>query len=80
MKIIKPKKLVKGDLIGIVSPASAPNDLSRIESAVKYLESIGYRVKVGKNASNQNGYFAGTDQERLEDIHSMFKDKDIQAI
>jgi len=80
MKIIKPKKLEKGGLIGIVSPASAPNDLSRIESAVKYLESIGYRVKVGKNASNQNGYFAGTDQERLEDIHYMFKDKGIRGI
>ncbi len=80
MKIIKPKKLEKGDVIGIISPASAPNDLSRIDAAVKYFESIGYHAKVGKNAAKQNGYFAGMDEERLEDVHTMFKDKDVKAI
>ena len=38
MKIIKPKKLEKGDLIGVISPASTPADLSKIEKGVKYLE------------------------------------------
>lgn len=80
MKIIKPKRLKKGDLIGIISPASPPSDLSRIESGVKYLESLGYRAKVGKNAANQNKYLAGTDEERLDDFHSMFLDKEVKAI
>ncbi len=31
MKIIKPKKLSPGDLIGIVSPASSPDDLSKMK-------------------------------------------------
>ena len=80
MKIIKPKRLKKADLIGIISPASAPSDLNRINSAVKYFENIGYRVKVGKNAEKQNKYLAGTDEERLDDFHSMFSDKEVKAI
>jgi muramoyltetrapeptide carboxypeptidase len=80
MHIIKPKKLKKGDLIGIVSPASSPADLSRIEKGVKYLESLGYRVETGKNVGKYYGYLAGNDEERLEDIHYMFGKKDVKAI
>lgn len=80
MSLIKPKKLNKGDLIGIISPASSPDDLSRIEKGVLYLESLGYRVEVGKNVGKYYGYLAGTDEERLEDLHSMFQNKNVKAI
>ncbi len=80
MSLIKPKKLNKGDLIGIISPASSPDDLSRIEKGVLYLESLGYRVEVAKNVGKYSGYLAGTDDERLEDIHSMFQNKNVKAI
>lgn len=80
MKVIKPKKLKKGDLIGVISPASSPNELERIERGVKYLEGLGYKVEVGKNVGKVHGYLAGTDEERLEDLHSMFSNKDVKAI
>lgn len=80
MTTIKPKKLNKGDLIGIISPASAPDDLTRIEKGVRYLESLGYRTEVGKNASKYYGYLAGTDEERISDLHYMFSNKNINAI
>jgi muramoyltetrapeptide carboxypeptidase len=80
MKIIKPKKLSKGDVIGIISPASAPDDNAMIDSGVKYLENLGYRVEVGKNAGKQLGYLAGNDEERLDDLHYMFKKKFVKAI
>ncbi len=80
MKIIKPKKLKQGDVIGIISPASSPSDASRIEKGVQYLESLGYRVKVGKHVTKVKGYLAGEDSERLEDFHSMFADKEVKAI
>ena len=72
MKVIKPKRLRKGDLIGVISPASSPNELERIEKGVKYLEGLGYKVVVGKNVGKVHGYLAGTDEERLDDLHSMF--------
>ncbi|MEO8398995.1 MAG: LD-carboxypeptidase [Ignavibacteriaceae bacterium] len=80
MRIVKPKRLKKGELIGIISPASSPNDLSRIDSGVRYLESLGYRVEVGKNVGAYHGYLAGSDKERLDDLHYMFKKKDVKAI
>lgn len=80
MKILKPFKLNKGDLVGIISPASSPEDLSKIEKGVKYLESLGYRVEVGKNAGQNFGYLAGSDEQRVSDLHYMFGKKEIKAI
>lgn len=80
MTTIKPPALKKGDLIGLISPASSPDDLSRIEKSVKYFENLGYKVLVGKNVGKFRGYLAGTDEERLEDLHSMFSDKKVKAI
>lgn len=80
MKTIKPKKLVNGDVIGIVSPASSPSNLEKIEKGVNYLEKLGYRVEIGENVGKEHGYLAGTDEERLSDLHSMFKNKNVKAI
>ncbi len=80
MKILKPKKLLKGDLIGIISPASSSDDLSKVEAGVKYFERLGYRVEVGKNVGKLHGYLAGSNDERLDDLHYMFKKKNVKAI
>ncbi len=80
MGLIKPKKLKPGDAIGIISPASSPDDLTKINSGVQYLEKLGYRVEVGKNVGLQEGYLAGSDIERLNDLHDMFKNKHVKAI
>lgn len=80
MSYIKPKKLIKGDLIGIISPASSPDDLSLIESGVRYIEKLGYHTVLGKNVGKTIGYLAGTDAERVDDIHQMFSDKKVKAI
>jgi muramoyltetrapeptide carboxypeptidase len=80
MGIIKPKKLKPGDVIGIISPASSPDDLTKINSGVQYLEKIGYRVEVGKNVGSKEGYLAGSDSQRLDDLHNMFSNKHIKAI
>lgn len=80
MKTIKPKKLLQNDLIGIISPASTPNNLDAIQNGVNYLEKLGYRTKIGKNVGKKHGYLAGTDKERLDDFHEMFADKEVKAI
>jgi muramoyltetrapeptide carboxypeptidase len=80
MRFIKPKRLCVGDLIGIISPASTPDDLSRINSGVKYLEKLGYKVQVGSHVGKYHGYLAGSDEERLSDLHSMFKNKNVKAV
>lgn len=79
-KALKPPRLRKGDVIGLVSPASTPTPREKIQGAVRYLEGLGYRVKLGKHVSKAWGYLAGTDDERAEDFNAMIRDPGVKAI
>lgn len=79
--LIKPNSLRIGDTIGIISPASPQRDETRLFRGVEYLKDKGFNVKLGKNAlKNYGGYLAGTDEERVSDIESMFADPEVKAI
>ena len=80
MKPVKPPRLKNGDVIGLVSPASTPTPRDKIEGSVRYLEGLGYRVKVGQHVSKAWGYLAGTDKERAEDFNAMIRDPQVKAI
>jgi len=80
MKTIKPKVLKKGDLIGLVAPASTPSSEEKVNQSIKYLEQLGYRVKLGESVYKIFGYLAGTDKERAKDFNDMVKDRKIKAI
>lgn len=78
-KILKPPRLRKGDVIGVIAPAS-PMKPELLESGVRYLEGLGYRVKLGKHVFKTHGYLAGTDKQRAQDLNNMFRDRRVQAI
>jgi muramoyltetrapeptide carboxypeptidase len=80
VNVLKPPRLRKHDVIGIVSPASAPSTSQKIDRGIRYLEQLGYRVKLGAHAKAVHGYLAGTDEERASDLNAMFADKHIRAI
>ena len=80
MEVRIPPRLSRGDLIGIISPASPVDDLSRIERGVQYLERCGYRTIAGKNIAQRRGYLAGTDDQRAADLLAMFSDRRVKAI
>ena len=80
MKQIKPRTLKRGDVIGIVAPASAPSSQEKIDRGAEYLERLGYRVKFGSNVRAVRGYLAGSDEQRAADLNQMFGDKKVKAI
>ena len=81
MKPIFPQALPKKATIGIISPSSPQRDKARLDKGIRYLEGLGYTVKLGAHAlSSHAGYLAGTDQERLADLHNMFHDPQVDAI
>jgi muramoyltetrapeptide carboxypeptidase len=80
MKTLKPLRLRPGDLIGIVSPASTPSAQEKVDKGIRYLESLGYRVKVGRHVMAQYGYLAGTDDERAADLNDMLRDPTVRAV
>lgn len=76
-----PTALRNNATIGIVSPASPQRDMSRLDKGIRYLEGLGYTVVLGQHARDRHaGYLAGTDDQRLSDLHTMFADKRIDAI
>ncbi|WP_040285426.1 S66 peptidase family protein [Sporosarcina koreensis] len=76
---LTPKRLQRGDTIGIVSPSSPPNQES-LERSYVFLEQLGLKWKLGEHVKDVNGYLAGEDDDRLADIESMFADPEIDGI
>ncbi|MGG4168030.1 LD-carboxypeptidase [Rossellomorea vietnamensis] len=76
---MKPSKLKKGDIVGVIAPASPPKT-EPLKKGIRFLEELGLDVRVGESVHKQYGYLAGKDTERIEDIHRMFEDQDVKAI
>lgn len=74
-----PKRLKKGDTVGIIAPSSPPNQ-ENLQKALPFLEELGLKIKLGKSVDAAHGYLAGTDEERLADLHAMFEDPEISGI
>ena len=74
-----PHALQKGDKIAIVSPSGVINP-DYLVGANKLLNEWGFEVVIGKNARNTYGRFAGTSEERIEDLQWAINDKNIKAI
>ncbi|PKR77549.1 LD-carboxypeptidase [Halalkalibacillus sediminis] len=77
--MILPERLHKGDKVGVIAPASPPN-LSNLKKAIPFFENLGLEVEVAPHVEKVHGYLAGTDEQRLEDLHSMFINPEINAI
>ena len=69
-----------GDTVGIISPAGALFEKTSLEEFKKILQGFGFIVREGKHLHKRIGYFAGTDEERAEDVMTMFKDPDVKGI
>ena len=80
-KLIKPEYLTKGDTIAIVAPSGVLKNYDNyINKAKELLKSWGLNVIVGKNVFNDDGHFAGTDNERTLDFQNALDDKSIKGI
>ncbi|MDQ6722075.1 MAG: LD-carboxypeptidase, partial [Candidatus Dormibacteraeota bacterium] len=76
----KPRRLQAGDTIGVAAPASPYYNRSELRRGVRWLESLGFKVKVGPNVREQRGYLAGTDERRAADLMAMFLDPEVDGV
>lgn len=77
--LIKPPRLQKGDLVGLIAPGGYTSDAA-IQKAVKNIEALGFRVKPGNYLREVWGNYGGTVAARIADLHGMFRDPDVKAI
>lgn len=81
MNIIKPKKLQKGDTIGILAVSGKIKEYENIEKAKSFFEKEGYKVIVSDTCKTSHRYMAGnSDNDCIETLHKFFQDNRINAI
>ena len=76
---ILPPRLRKGDTIGLITPA-APVKSETVQAAVQKLKSAGFKTYYLPSVLSAYGYFAGSDQERAEELMHMFINPNVHGI
>jgi len=78
--VIKPKRLKKGDLVGLINPAGATFHPDRAEIARETMAALGLRARFGAHLLDRYGYLAGRDEDRAADINDFFADPEMRAV
>jgi muramoyltetrapeptide carboxypeptidase len=79
-ELIRPKALRAGDTVGIITPATEVPDPDRLALAERTLKYFGLQMKRGKNVGKRFGNYRESVQTRLDDLHEMFRDREIKAV
>lgn len=74
-----PPFLKPGDTIGILSTARKTTP-ETIEKATHIIKNAGYQVKLAPNLFMESHQFAGTDSDRVADMDTFLRDKEVKAI
>ena len=76
---ILPKRLKKGDTIGLIAPGYAIKP-EILREAVRALKSMGLKPVHTHRIIGNYGYFSNTDEERAKDLNEMFTNTKIDGI
>jgi muramoyltetrapeptide carboxypeptidase len=77
--MIHPPYLVKGDKIGIVSPARSIT-FEEVHPSIRFFQKYDLEVVLGTHVFSKCHQFAGTDAQRCRDMQQMLDDDSIRAI
>jgi muramoyltetrapeptide carboxypeptidase len=77
---IVPPRLKRGDTVALTAPAGAIFNEETIEKTTRILEDMGFRIQHGKTLHLRQGYLAGTDAERANELHELFVDQRVRGI
>jgi muramoyltetrapeptide carboxypeptidase len=78
--LVRPPRLGRGSRVALVAPAGPlleQDDIARAEALCRALD---YEPVVGVNAHGHHGYFSGTDDERVADLNTAFRDPAVDAV
>jgi muramoyltetrapeptide carboxypeptidase len=80
MNLLKPKKLNKGDTIGILALSGVIKNKENILRAKKYFENKGFKIILCENIFDKKRYLAGEDEKKIKELHKFFSNPQINAI
>ena len=76
---VRPPSLKPGDTMGIVAPAG-PFEPDKFMKGKAVLESMGFQTIFDESIFQKNGFLAGTDFQRADQVNHLFADPSVQAI
>jgi muramoyltetrapeptide carboxypeptidase len=77
---LRPPRLRPGDTLGLVCPAGFVGDRFGVEDVSQTVRAMGLVPKPAEHLLSREGYLAGTDKERADDLHTMFADDSVRGI
>ena len=80
MNNIKPKSVNKNSTIGFLTISGPVSDLKKIDMAKDFFNKKGYNTTISNTTYTQKDFLAADDKTRLNQLHSFFENKDIDAI
>jgi muramoyltetrapeptide carboxypeptidase len=79
---LRPKRLHKGDVVGVFSPSEPITDrrLGRLNEGLSLLRSNGFQTSLAANALKAVYYMAGSVRQRADDISELIENSRINAL
>lgn len=78
--MINPPPLKPGDLLRVIVPSGALREFEAFEDGIKIWRQQGYRVELPDNYDARDGYLAGTDQERRQQLAAAWHDPECKGV
>jgi len=77
--VIKGARLEPNQTVAIIAPSS-PVEQSEISEGLLLLTSFPLKVRQGRHVFDRLRYLAGSDRDRVSDLHEVFSDPEVKAI
>lgn len=79
-EILKASALKPGSRVALIAPGSRPANPMVFKQCVQVVEDMGFVPLPGANVMRNDGFCAGSDQERLDDFQNALEDPSVAAI
>lgn len=76
----RPRRLRRGDVVGLVEPAYFTPDAFDLEAILATIRAMGLVPRPASNVMSRYGYLAGRDEDRAAHLNAMFADPEVRAI
>lgn len=77
--LVRPPRLRPGDTVGLFASATRMTE-DWIAQAVASVEGLGFKARLGRNVRAVHGHYAGTVQQRVDDLHALWADPQVKAL
>lgn len=79
-RLVKPPRLREGDVLGLVAPAGFIGDRFGLDEVMATVRAMGLVPRPAPHMLEREGYLAGSDRTRADDLTAMFADPEVRGV